>query len=77
MFNNRPNNSNILQTNNDRFTFPDRQCDRILTNKSDLTADSNHILGPFSSAVLSCPNCTFKPNAMIKIPIKADDFIII
>jgi hypothetical protein len=48
-----------------------------LTNKNDLTADSNHVLGPFSSAVLSCPDCTFKPNAMIKIPIKADDFIII
>lgn len=77
MFNNRPNNSNILQTNKDRFIFTDRQCNRILTNESYLTVDSNHILGPFSSAVLSCPNCTFKTNAMIKIPIKADDFVII
>jgi len=76
MFNNRlNNNSNILPTNKDQFTFPDRQCNRILTNKNYLTLDSNHILDLFSTAVLSCPNYTFKTNAMITTPIKADDFI--
>jgi hypothetical protein len=48
-----------------------------LTNKNELTADSSHILGPFYGAVLSHPNSTFKTNAMIKIPMKVRDFIII